>query len=322
MKTLLPGSRAALAALLVAMTCSAAAASEPDTSQGLAPPTQWQVEAGVGSEWQTSPLLRLSPEGTLIRLPGLQRRRGSHGQAAAQVMGELAAWAPCSATLAADIRGQRAPAAPDFDLAMASVHPAVHCATAWGSLSLGLQRQRIDVARERFRRIDGWQLDWTRSDGESHWTALLDLARWRHPEELADLDARAHTLLVQRHQALDGAYWQGLDLAAFAGLERNRHGFDEFSQRNLTLQATLQGGQGRWGWSAGALWQAARFRGSAFAEVAQRRDRAAGADLAVWCEIDDGPTLRLEAGAVRSRSNTTVYDNDQRHLAVLLQWAR
>jgi hypothetical protein len=316
------------ASLACRLLLALAAAVPQCAGASAAAPWQVQLEAGVLGQWQRAPLVRLTPQGTLIRLPGLDRRRGALWHLGAQAQGELAARAPCSATLSAQISTEQAPGGRsgshgrDFELMLASAQPVLHCSLGSSSVGVGWQQQRIDVAGGKFRSARGVQLDWTLSEGDNHWTAIVEGAHWRHPADFRDLDATATTMLVQRHVAAVDAGSGTLDLAAFVGRERNRAGLAEFSQRSVTLQATWGQRVGALDGTLGLLWQRARYAGSAFDAVARRADRAIGLDASLSRPLTPELTLRLEAAWMRGRSNTPLYDQDQRQAMLLLQWSR
>lgn len=314
-----PGLAFAQAAVPPGTPASAADAAPP-------PGLQWQLELGQGHLSLSSPVVRLTPEGTLVRVPGVQRLSGNFQRLGAQAHGELVSAAPCSLTLggAASAQVSRQPSI--FEMAQGSVQPAVHCATAWGSVGAAAQAQRIDVARERFRSVRSQQFDWTLANEQGHWTLLLDLARWRHTDDLTELDARARTLLVQRRMNLEGAL-KSLDLALFASRERNQRASPENSQRSLTLQATLAGrgaaaedASPTSGWSVGGLLQRARFDQAGFLAPTARRDRAFGLDFAWWRTLGADTTLRFELSAQRARSTVALYEQNMLQAALLLQW--
>lgn len=284
----------------LALACGAAAAS------------QGQVEAGLGHESQTSPLVRIDPQGALVDLGTQQRLRAAHVRVDLQGLLDTAPGAGASLNLAGSAQVRRAPGHGDFDLGVLSLQPGVQWPTAAGSFGLGLQWQRIGAAGSFTRHGRALQLTWTRPLQQGFVTALLERGHQRHGSAFADLDARTGSWMLQRHLPLQGHGVDSLDLAVIGAREHNARGFAELSSRTQLLQATLQGEVERWGWSTGLAWQRVRFGDTAFAGLPPRHDRAWMVDAALSRPLDGGWSLRLSATAQSNRSNTRLYDNRYR----------
>jgi hypothetical protein len=115
------------------------------------PPGQGQLttEFGFSCESQTSPLVHISEQGTLINLNGLNRMQGASMRAAVQGFTEQSIVPGLSIGLSGDASIKRSQATPDLDLAMLSAQPSMHWVLGKSSLGLGLNWQSIDVARRR-----------------------------------------------------------------------------------------------------------------------------------------------------------------------------
>ena len=278
------------------------------------------AEIGLGSEQQSSPLVRISPQGNLVYLSGLNRLHGTYVRAQAEGFGDVALGGGRSLSLAADASVRTAPQNHDFDFLSLSAQPAMHWAMPGYALGLGLNLQRMDVARQPFRQVRGLQADITVPQGENHWSMMVESSRWRHPGDLADLDAEAHTLMLQRHVDRPIAALDGLDLVLMTARERNQKGFTELSNRNLSLQATIKwkawGGQ----WALGGSVLRARFDDSAFPDEPARRDRGTSLDISVRWPIGPSRSMRLEYNRGWNRSSTHLYDNDYQQLGCVMQF--
>ena len=301
-------------ACLVALWLLAGAAFAESTDA-----TQITAEAGWGYEKQTSPLVRISPQGTLIRIDGQQQAGGAHLRAGAQGFTSWSLNDEWSASLAGNASQKRAPNAAEFDFGTVAVQPAIHVALGSSSLGWGMTLQHIDVAGQAFRDIRSMQADWTLADPDgSHWTIVADAGVNRHPGEFADLDASTASLMMQRHWAKPLVGIDAFDIAAYFSRERNQKDFNELSNRAMMLSASMQWRWQNITWSAGSFWQVARFDATAFAEEALRRDRAFSRELSAEHALSAKHTLRVEFSDVRNKSTTQLYDNHYQQLAITI----
>lgn len=277
------------------------------------------LELGLGHEAQSSPLFQMSPQSTVVYLPGQQRLRGAHVQTRVQGFAEQALEGSLSASVAADASLKHAPQTPDLDVSSLSLQPTLHLALPGASLGWGLNLQRMNVARQHFRDVRSIVGSWTRLDGKNHWAVVAETGHYRHRGALSDLDARASSLVLQRHlgEPLPGI--EGLDLAFIAGRERNDRGFRELSHRSAMLTATVQWNALGAHWSAGGGWQRVKFDDTAFAEEPVRRDRTTSVDLGAQWPLSDRLWLNLELNDVRNTSTTRLYGNHYRQFSVSLR---
>ncbi|OYU46484.1 MAG: hypothetical protein CFE44_01865 [Burkholderiales bacterium PBB4] len=304
--------------LLFSVLClgpAAAAWAEPDES-----PVQWSSEVGVAYETQTSPLLRLSPQGELISIDGLERLGGANLQASLQ---GLAGWqwgGVWGASLALDMNQKRSPRTPDFDFGMGSVQPSIHRIFAAGTLDWGLNAQRLDVAGRPFREVRGTQLAWTRASADgNHQTLMADLNVNRHPEGLADLDSTAASVTLQQHLQKPLTGLDGMDLSFIVAGERNERDVVELSHRSAMVTANVQWSWKGLVWAAGASFQHIQFEGQALDTALLRVDRAVGWELAAEIDLSPRNSLRLGYSEVRNVSTLSLYDNTFQSLAVRLR---
>ncbi len=281
---------------------------------------QISSEAGVGYESQTAPLIRLSPQGELISLDGLQRLGGSSFRVGLQTFANWQLGNSWGATLAADFSQKKSPTAPDFDFGILSIQPSVHVAVGTASVGWGATLQRVDVAGRAFREVRGAQLTWTLPQpGGNLWMAIADVGSNRHGEDFSELDASTASLTVQRHLARPLAGLEGLDISAFLARERNERDFVELSHTSAMVSTGIQW---RWQnimWSTGASLQQVRFDGTAFDAEPLRVDRAVGIELAAEHELSNRTTVRIEYNEVRSVSSIALYDNSFQQFGIKLR---
>jgi hypothetical protein len=300
-----------LAAL--ALLASTAGFAEP------AQPSRISVEIGVGHESQSAPLIQISPESTVIYLPGLQRLGGSHVRTSVQGFAGAPVGGDVSATVSGDATLKHSPGSPDLDFLSLSLQPMLHLPVGAASVGVGLNLQRMDVARQHFRTTRGVQANWTLPASNGLWAVVADAGRYRHPGDLADLDARAVSLVLQRQFTRPLPGLDGADVSAIVGRERNGRGFRELSHRSAMLSASAQWTWLGAGWSAGGSLRRARFDDTAFDGEPPRDDRTTLFDLSAQWPLSPRQSLRVEFNDVRNASNARLYDNRYRQLAVALR---
>jgi hypothetical protein len=224
--------------------------------------------------------------------------------------------------MSGDASIKRSQTTPDLDLAMLSAQPSMHWVLGKSSLGLGVNWQRIDVARSRFREVHALHADTFVPDDSGHWAVVGDVSRYRHPGELAFLNATSSSVMMQRHQNQPLPGVDGLDISVFAGREHNALGLRELSNRNLMVNSAIEWALQGVTWSAGLGWQQARFDDVAFAGEPLRRDRAVTADFGAEIALSDTDVLRLDYSQMRNRSTTRLYTNRYQQLSVTLrsQW--
>jgi hypothetical protein len=287
-----------------------------DTSPG----SQFSTEVGVGYEVQSSPLIRISPQGELISIDGLQQLGNSNVNAGVQGFTSWQFGNDLGLSLAGDASQKHTPGSQNFDFGNASVQPALHWVLPWGSVGWGLSFQHLDVAGRAFRDVRSTQFDWTvASPDGNHWAVVVDVGTNRHPDEFSDMDANTESLVLQRHLSKPIAGIEALDFSAYLSQERNSWGFEDLSHRNLMLAASLHWQWQGLNWSAGATLQKAQFAESAFDDEPVRVDRAVGIELSVERELTPQHTLRVEYSEVRNVSTIRLFDNQYQQFAVKLR---
>lgn len=276
-------------------------------------------EVGFGYESQTAPLIRLSPQGELISLDGVQRLGGASVRVGAQAFSSWDMGQGWGVSLALDASQKRLPSASEFDFGMVSVQPSLHRIVGGTTLGVGASFQRMDVAGSAFRQVTGVQGSWTLPQADGNlWMAIVDMTHNEHAPAFADLDASAVSLSVQRHLAQPGGAWTGADFSLYLARERNEKGLSELSHGTAILGASLHWSALGLAWSTGGSYQAVQFDGSVFDGETLRRDRAIGLDLAVEKTLTPRTTLQVEWGSVRNFSSIPVFENTFHQLS--LKW--
>lgn len=300
---------------LLCLGPAATAWAEADAS-----PAQWSSEVGLAYETQTSPLLRLSPQGELISIDGLERLGGANLQASLQ---GLASWqwgGVWGASMALDMNQKRSPRTPDFDFGMVSVQPSIHRIFGAGTLDWGLNAQRLEVAGRPFREVRGTQFAWTRANADGrHQTLMADLNVNRHTEGLADLDSTAASVTLQQHLPKPLTGLDAMDLSLIMAGEHNDRGVVELSHRSGMVTANAQWSWKGLAWAAGASFQHIQFDGQALDTTSLRVDRAVGWELAAEIDLSPRNSLRLGYSEIRNVSTLSLYDNRFQSLAVRLR---
>jgi len=289
-----------------------------------APPAlRWSVQTGLGHESQSSPLFQVTPESSVVYLPGLQRRSGTHALARLEAQTHMALPEGQSLSTRLEWMVKRSPASPGFDMESWQAQPTWHWSAAGAGWGLGATLQRIAVGGSHFRDVSGVQASWVLPQEHGFWTAVVDLGRYRHKGPLADLDASAQSLMVMRRWDIgeEGAHWlEGVTLSALAGRERNARGFDELSYRQILFSAAVEGSGSGWDWTLRLSALRARFDGSVFAGDSLRRDRSHMLDASVQWPLPDKAALRVEWNQALNRSGIRVFNNHYRQVSV--SWVR
>jgi len=281
--------------------------------------SQFSTEIGLGYESQTSALLRLTPEGELINIDGLQRLKGGHLRVGIQGHSHWQWGDGWGLSLSADVSHKRTPGASDFDFSLISVQPEVHWAILSGNIGWGLTLQRMEVAGRPFRNVAGTQLNWTRVDEQgSMWSMVADLGANRHLE-FVDLNSTGVSLALQRHWAKPMRALESIDLTLYMSKEKNDHGFDELSYRNIMLSASTQWQLPNQTWSFGATVQKIHFGNNPFPDEVNRVDRSVGFEFSIEHELSSQSTLRLDFSRVRSTSSIAIYDNAYQQIGVKMR---
>lgn len=298
--------------MLAACLCSTGVKAEPGTAP-------FQIHLGAGYEENTSPLVRLTDEGALVRINGLQRLAGEYASVVADGMVDGAAPLDGRWSLSGRALWKRAPAAPDLDFGQAMAELAWHVPIGPGSVGAGAALQRLWIAGEPFRDTLGLRGDWTwpTPDG-GHWVALLEVAGNDHSAPYRDLDSRTWNVSVHRRIQAPVAMLDGVEIEAGFGRERNAHGYRDLASRSGYLRLGVDRTWAGTTLSLGLTGLLARFDEALLPGVPPRRDRLLAWDATVAMELAGGRTLRLETAFGRNQANSALFDNRYRQIGLSL----
>ena len=278
---------------------------------------------GVGYESQTSPLVRLSPEGTLVLIDGLARLAGSHVRVGIGGMVDHGLGQAWRLALGGDVQVKRSPSTRDLDFMTASTNAMLRRPSDAGIFGIGPSLQRIWVAGSRFRDATGVLADWTLgADDGSHWMASCDLSSNRHPGDYADFDSRSASAVLRRHVAKPIAQLDALDIEIAAMRESNRRRFAELSSWSGLIRAGVERNLWSVDWSAEVSLQRAWFDDAPLASLPARRDRGITFQFAADRKLSSALNLRVEFTASRNRANVPIYNYRYRQttLALVSNW--
>jgi hypothetical protein len=278
--------------------------------------THFQIDIGVGTESQTSPVFQISPEGNILYLDGSQGLRGTHVRTNVQGSADWTWDGGVSTSFAADATVKHSPGTQDLDFASISLQPSVHMPWGAGSVGAGLNWLSYDVGGHHFRDATGLQVDWTQSDGQNLWAIVAEVSAYRHAQEFAEMDAIATSVVVLRQftDPLPGI--DGLDFSAIVGKEVNDHGYLDLASHSAMVHAMV-----RWSWlgadwSLGTGWRAAVFEESAFPNEPVRADHTVMTDIAAQWPLSSQHSIRVEFNDMNNTSNTHLYDNTHQQLSI------
>jgi len=285
------------------------------------PTGHFQIDVGLGTESQTSPLFQFEPDSTIVYPDGVERLGGSHVRTALQGSFEWLFPDGVLVTLGGSALLKRAPDQPGFDQSLLSVQPSVHFPVALGSLGAGLSVQTLDVAKQHFQKSQGLQLDWTLTKGDQLWGVVLEESVQIHPEELSDLDAVVSSVAFLAQTANPFAGVDGLDFTLSMGRERNVHGYGDLSNRSAMLSVMLHWTWLGANWTAGHSWRHALFDEAFSSGDLPREDRTRMLDLSAQWPLSPDRAIRVELNQALNASNTRLYENTYHQISVTLQQA-
>lgn len=278
--------------------------------------SHFQLDIGVGSESQTSPVFQISPEGNILYMDGSQGLHGTHVRSSLQGSVDWTWEGGVSTSISADATVKKSPGTPDLDFASISLQPAIHIPWGTGSVGAGINWLSYDVGGHHFRDATGLQVDWTKSDGQNLWAVVAEVSAYRHAHEFADMDATATSVVVLRQIADPLPGIDGLDLSAIVGKEVNAHGYLDLASHSAMVHATVHWSWLGASWSLGAGRRVAVFEESAFPNEPVRADNTAMTDLSAQWPLSAKHSIRVEYNYMNNTSNTHLYDNTHQQLSV------
>lgn len=290
-----------------------------------APGGQISVEAGLGHEQHSSPLMRVSPDGTQLFVAGLNRLASDYGQLALSGVRDWPVGDEARLAVSGHALWKRSPTAPDLAFGTLSGNLAWRWPRLGGSLGIGPDIQKVDVAGAPFRRAGSLHgdLTWADADGNASggggFTVLMaDVARNRHAPEFADFDSRTTIVSAHRHVGAGLPLVDALDLELGSWRERNAQGFADLSSRGEYARVSADVRRGAWTASVGYARHRVRFDAALLDTQPARRDRIGTVELALQWAWSAEATLSLELTQARNRANLDLYENRFRQAGVTL----
>lgn len=321
--------RAALAGLFLLVGAAHAAdpATDPPVVTGPSGPPPaggaGSLDVGVGWEQLSSPVVRLSPDSTLVRIEGLTRLSGAFARVAAGAMRDWPLGDELRVAISGRIDWKFSPRAHDLRFGFANLDAMVRWPVAGWTIGAGPAWQSVHVAGQRFREVGSLHLDATRVEpGGSYLAVVWEAGRTRHRGDYTDLDSRVMSLSVHRKLKSPGFGLDGLDLDVGARRETNAHGYTDLANRSAYLRVSADRRWAQVTWSLGAMLQRALFDGALLESMAARRDRYLMLDAAAEVSLGPGRTARLEVVSARNAANLAMFENRYRQVmaTVALAW--
>lgn len=303
-------------AACAAFACAAAVTAADNNAR-------FDVEAGVGWEDSSSPLLRLSEDGALVQIVGLSRLAGPVSRVAVDASNDWSLTGPLRLSLTTHAETRWSPSSRSLNFGAALAEAGLRWQMGAGSIGLSPSLLLLSVANRPFRVADSVRLDWSEVDAGGGLHALrLESGRYRHVSDYFDLDAEVQSVSGNRRWKFPGAVIESVEIAAGLRNERNRRGLHDLSSRgghaSVELGWKLAGGD----WTANALWQVARFRTAGPDGLGVRRDRFLSLDITAEWPLSERLSLRTSVATSDNRAQPMIYNN-RRHavdLALVARW--
>jgi len=283
------------------------------------PTSHFQIDVGVGTESQTSPLFQFAPDSTIVYPEGADRLDGTHVRTAMQGSIEWLSPDGLLFSVAGSALLKRVPGAPGFDQNLLSVQPSVHFPVGPASLGVGISAQTLDVANQHFQKSQGLQLDWTLIQGDQLWGVVLDGSVLEHLAEMGDLDAVASSVALLSQTANPFPGIDGMDFTLSAGRERNVHGYGDLSNRSAMLSVMVHWTCLGANWTAGHSWRHAVFDEGFSSADPPREDRTRMLDLSAQWPLSPDRSIRVEFNQTLNASNARLYENTYHQISVIFQ---
>lgn len=307
------GRFAALAGAL-ACWCGEAAGEEPPAA-----PSPLSVEASLGYESLSSPVVRIDPDSALILVEGTSRLRGTYGRLAGNAFKELPLGGEAMVVATARLDAKWAPRAPDLDFTIAQVDATLRHPFAGASLGIGPAAGHVRVAGDRFRDGLGLRADVAMPDGaDGHWVVVADGGRHRHGPGYEELDARVASVSVHRRIATPFTGITAVDIEAGVSRTANRYGYQDLSSRGRYARIAFESKVSGFDVAFALSGQGARFDAGLADDMPARRERFTLVEIGVSRELAKDTTLRADFTWGRNRANLAIYDNRLRALSVTL----
>lgn len=294
----------ALAALLQ-FTATAAA-------QDLPPPVNLEISAG--HESITSPVVRIDPNGPLVRIGGLHRLAGNIVRTAAGASRDWNLGNDARFMLSGRVDWKESPTAADLGFGFVNADGMFFLPAGGWNLGAGPALRRLWVAGKPFRDTTGLQANLIRPTPDSgYWGVFADVANHRHHHDASDFDSRAGSLSAQWRGSRPLPGIDAMDLQVGTGRERNAHGFDDLSSRSHFLRLSAETAWAGLDWSTSAMTVQSRFDAPLLDTLPVRRDRFRLVEFSIAYKFGKGHALHLDLQSGRNLSNVALFETRIRY---------
>ena len=303
-------------AACAAFTCAAAVTAADNNAR-------FDVEAGVGWEDSSSPLLRLSEDGALVQIIGLSRLAGPVSRLAVDASNDWTLTGPLRLSLTSHAETRWSPSSRSLNFGAALAEAGLRWQTGAGSIGLSPSLLLLSVANRPFRAADSVRLDWSEVEPGGNLRALrIETGRYRHASNYLDLDADVQSVSGNRRWKFQGTPVESFELAAGLRNERNRRGLADLSNHGGHASAELGWKLAGGDWTANVLWQVARFRAPGPDGLGVRRDRFLSLDVTAEWPLGERLALRTSVATSDNHASPAIYNN-RRHavdVALVARW--
>lgn len=279
-------------------------------SNAQAPSPPATLEASVGHESISSPLVRVSPNGPLLRVEGLFKLSGNFARVAASGAHDWSVAGDGHFVLSGRADWKESPSAPDLGFGFVMADGVLTWPAGGWTMGAGPTVRRLWVAGDFFRDSAGLQANVLKPKPDGGYLgAFGDFAVNRHGEENRDLNNRAGSVSSQWRVIRPGAGIDALDLQAGLGRELNTEGLADLSSRSAFWRLSLEHKIAGLEWSIGAMAVYSRFDAPLMDELPVRRDAFRTLEFGVARRFGKQFAVHLELQSGRNKSNIPLYEN-------------
>ena len=269
------------------------------------------VETSFGREHYSSPLVRFSNEGPLIRIDGRNTLAGNYQRLAASGSTGFNLASDLSLQTNGALEEKRFTQAKDLDFRLMSVDAIMRLQLPNNhSLGFGPGIQHINVAGKPFRQRHAVQTDWTKmSPDDGYTTVVIDYGRNRHAQEFKDMDSTSGLALVRRQFLKPLSFLNEIAVEAGVGMENNLNHLDDLSSRQKYARLSSEWNTGSLKWTLGLMTQKARFKAASLDELPVRQDTLSSVDLSCEHALSKDVFIRIDTMRSNNKANSALFES-------------
>lgn len=297
-----------LALLFFVVQCAAESDDPSDGGKNIGD-ANLQLEASVGRERYSSPLVRFNEQGPLMQIIGRNQLSGNYLHVGGSGMRSFVLTEQLNFQLSGNLMERRFDRAGDLDLGVMSLDGMMHYKLAGATVGLGPSWQRISTGGQHFRERHAVQMDWVRvAEGDGYTSIVAETGLNQHADAFRDFDSRSSLLLVRKQflKPLRGLDEFSVEVGGVR--EANRQGNDDLSSRQWYVRMGSEFVALGVTWSLSGTYQRARFDAPTFDGQPARRDTFLSGDLNASYALSKALTLRLNLSQYDNRANLPVYE--------------